>query len=296
MKNITLRLVCLTGITIFISSACFLPGSSVIPLGPKEQTSAAETVVAAVVQTQLVQLTIESSLPVVATPQPEEASTQTLEPTATITLTLEPSLTPTPPKPMISVSQNTNCRKGNAKNYDYVGALVIGEQAEILARDSGNYWYVRLPSGTMCWLWGQYGTITGDTSQLPVFTPPPSPTPAPDFTFTYKSIGVGPGYQCFMVEVQNTGSLTWESYSLNFHDVTHGDTASSSRNDFTSFDMWCVVAASKVNIPPGDSGVASVTTNLAYNPAGDTMEFTLKMCSQDGLGGTCLTKTISIIY
>jgi hypothetical protein len=213
-----------------------------------------------------------------------------------MTLTPEPSFTPTLQKPTLTVSTNTNCRTGNAKNYDYVGALVTGEQAEILARDSGNYWYVRLPSGTMCWLWGYYATITGDTSQLPVFTPPPSPTPAPDFSFSYKSFGVGPGYQCFMVDVKNTGTLAWESFALNFRDATHGDTASSSSNDFVSYDSWCVNAGSKSILPPGESGIASVKTTLAHNPAGDTLEFTLKLCSQDALGGTCLTKSISITY
>lgn len=299
MKNKSLQLVSLLGIVIFLSSACFFPVRNAVQLDPAAQTVAAQTVVAAVVQTQLAELTINAPTPQQTAPATlPEAPTLSPEPTSTLTLTLtpEPSLTPTPQKPIIIVSKNTNCRTGNAKNYDYVGALLTGEQAEIIARDSGNYWYVRLPSGTSCWLWGEYGTITGETSQLPVFTPPPSPTPSPDFAFSYKSMGVGPGYQCFMVDVKNTGSLTWESFTLNFHDLTHGDTASSTGNAFIAYDQWCASTESRPNLMPGETGTASVKTTLAHNPAGDTLEFKLKLCSMDGLTATCQTKTISMTY
>ena len=296
MKNTHLRLLGLLGIAVIVSSACFLPGSSAVSIDPKEQTSAAETVVAAVVQTQLAQLTLEPSGQPSISPTLSEIQTQPPTSTSTVTLTPEPSLTPTPEKPIITVSTNTNCRTGNAKNYDYVGALLTGEQAEILARDSGNYWYVRLPSGTMCWLWGNYGTITGDTSALPVFTPPPSPTPAPDFTFTYKSYGVGPGYQCLLFEVKNTGSLTWESFRLEAHNTTQGVGGTLSRDEFTNFDQWCSPAGGLTSLTPGSSGTVYSTITMPSNPAGNSGDATLTLCSQNGLAGQCLTKTINFTY
>jgi hypothetical protein len=296
MNKKSMHLMSLLGIIIFISSACYFPGNSAVQLDPAAQTAVAETAVALAVQTQLIKVTVElPTPPAVESPLPE-TPTQSPEPTATETLTPEPTFTSPPLNPTISVSKNTNCRTGNAKNYDYSGALLVGEQAEVLARDSGNYWYVRLPSGITCWLWGEYATITGDTSRLPVFTPPPSPTPSPEFTFSFKSMGVGPGYQCFMVDVKNTGSLTWESFTLNFHDLTHGDTATTTGNEFIGYDQWCGVTGSRSSLMTGETGTASVKTFLAHDPSGDNLEFTLKLCSKNGLTGNCLTKSISITY
>jgi hypothetical protein len=108
--------------------------------------------------------------------------------TATATLTLQPSetatatitLTPTLEKPMVRVSVDTNCRTGPGKIYDWIGALLVGEQAEVVGQTlSGEYWIIKNPdlAGT-CWLWANYATVTGPTAALPQFTPPPTPTPA----------------------------------------------------------------------------------------------------------------------
>jgi hypothetical protein len=103
-----------------------------------------------------------------ATDAPEEST-----PTATITPTSTSSI------PLISVSRNTNCRVGPGTIYDLLGALLIGETTQVTARSSvPNYWIVLNPDRAgECWLWGQYASVTGDTSSLPVRTPPPTPTP-----------------------------------------------------------------------------------------------------------------------
>ena len=45
---------------------------------------------------------------------------------------------------MVGVSIDTNCRIGPGKIYKRVGGLPVGEETEIIARDSnGGYWYVR---------------------------------------------------------------------------------------------------------------------------------------------------------
>ncbi len=99
-----------------------------------------------------------------------------------------PTLTPTPPHtstpvvPTIVVSVDTNCRSGPGKVYDMLGALLVGETTEILARGSvPNYWVVDNPNypGHECWLWGKYATVSGDTHHLPIRTAAPTPTPAP---------------------------------------------------------------------------------------------------------------------
>jgi hypothetical protein len=102
---------------------------------------------------------------------------ETLLPSPTPTITL----TPTSSVPMVSVSVNTNCRTGPGVVYDLVGALLIGEQTVVIGKYTpGNYWIINNPDGVgICWLWGEYATVTGDTSGLPEYPPPPTPTPYP---------------------------------------------------------------------------------------------------------------------
>ena len=92
-----------------------------------------------------------------------------------------PTLTATLAVPMVSVSLATNCRTGPGSAYDMIGALPVGKTAEVVGKDAyGQYWIIKNPNnpGT-CWLWGQYATVMGDTSRLPVIAAPPTPTPIP---------------------------------------------------------------------------------------------------------------------
>lgn len=112
-----------------------------------------------------------------ATIQAQNAVTATSPaPTDTPTVTL----TPTPSVPMVTVSQTTNCRTGPGTVYDLLGSLSVGASAQVVGKYTpGNYWIIDTPgsSGT-CWLWGQYATVSGNTSGLPEMIPPPTPTPA----------------------------------------------------------------------------------------------------------------------
>lgn len=77
----------------------------------------------------------------------------------------------------VTVSQNTNCREGPGQEFNEIGALAPGQTAEVVGKDTkNNYWVIKLPgdSGKTCWLWGQYATVTGDTSQVADM---PTPTP-----------------------------------------------------------------------------------------------------------------------
>jgi hypothetical protein len=90
------------------------------------------------------------------------------------------TLTPTAGVPMLTVSADTNCRSGPNKEYSYLGALLVHETAEIVGKNTvTNYWVIKNPdaAGT-CWLWGNYATVTGDTSKLEEIPIPPTPTPS----------------------------------------------------------------------------------------------------------------------
>jgi len=95
--------------------------------------------------------------------------------------TPEPSATATLGAPMLSVSVDTNCRFGPGDVYDYLGALLVGEEALVTGKLADeSFWYIENPDAPPphCWVWGMYASISGDKSGVPVLTPPPTPTPA----------------------------------------------------------------------------------------------------------------------
>ena len=123
-------------------------------------------------------------------PSPEENTpipTQTETITPTITMTATMTMTATPETPMVGVSVDTNCRSGPGTIYDYIGALLVGEQAEVVGRsDDGEYWIIKNPDREgECWLWAQYAEVMGQTAELPLYTQPPTPTPTFDWAGTW---------------------------------------------------------------------------------------------------------------
>ncbi len=154
--------------------ACNLPGSAV---------SQPQDIQDQVEQTVQVQLTNEALAATLVSLQitPTEAvvptetvqPSQTPQPSATFTPTI--TLTPTPDSPMVSVNLDTNCRFGPHVVYDYLGALLKGETAEVVGRHSSQAWVlINNPDrdGT-CWITTAYATIQGDVNKLPLAETPP---------------------------------------------------------------------------------------------------------------------------
>ena len=157
--------------------ACTMPGGITPTVGP-------DFVATITAQAALL---IQPPVNIQPSPQPSIASetpappantqivfTETPSPTASITLTSTSSV------PMVTVSKDTNCRTGPGKEYDYLGALLIGETAEVIGKNTvTDYWIIKNPDRDgNCWLWGNYATVTGDVSKLPEAAIPPTPTPA----------------------------------------------------------------------------------------------------------------------
>lgn len=150
------------------------------------QTKVAETmVVEQMVQTFVASTLAVSGEPVAQEPAPVEAPEvaaavpDAAAPEPTITQSPTITRTPTPNQPMVSVSVSTNCRLGPGQQYEIVGSLGVGEQAEVVGVVDGvNYWVIRNPRRAgECWLWGQHASVVGNISNLPKRTPPPTPTP-----------------------------------------------------------------------------------------------------------------------
>lgn len=113
------------------------------------------------------------------------SAARTAQPTATEpppTRTMTATLTPTLEFVEVEVSVDTNCRSGPNVAFDYVGALLVGERTQVVARtDTPGYFIVDNPDrpGRTCWLWDRHATLYGDPTRLPLVESPATPTPAP---------------------------------------------------------------------------------------------------------------------
>ena len=146
--------------------SCSIPNSA---SQPTPSNAPNELDLAATITAQA--LTIQATSPTLSIP----TETPTLEFTPTITLTSTPEV------PMVSVSTNTNCRTGPSVIFDLIGALTVGQTTEVVGKfQNGSYWIIKNPNSSgNCWLWGNYATVTGNTSNLPEYPSPPTPTPYP---------------------------------------------------------------------------------------------------------------------
>ena len=105
--------------------------------------------------------------------------------------------TGTPPPPPSEVAQltataNVNIRKGPGTNYDILGVLLLGQQAEITGRNAdGTWWQIKFPAGSggVGWVSAAYvsaeniGNVPIVAAPPPPPTPPPTPTPSPGQQF-----------------------------------------------------------------------------------------------------------------
>ncbi len=91
----------------------------------------------------------------------------------------------------VTVSVATNCRSGPGQSFASLYGMPVGQVAKVIAKNTTTgYWIIEIPgqNGQTCWLWGQYATVTGDTSTLNnVVTPTSAPrtvTPTKAITAT----------------------------------------------------------------------------------------------------------------
>lgn len=236
---------------------------------------------------------------------PSPPPSETPDVSATASLTPEPSETPTPETAFVQVSVDTNCRLGPGKIYPREGALLTGEEAEIIARDPDKqYWYIRNPDkpSAFCWLWGYYATPEGPTDSLPVFTPPPTPTltstptstPTQELTFdvAYTEMADCGGNYRIYFKITNSGGFTLQSVETTVTNNDAPETETYTSNEFEQLDSGCTVTVSQDDLTPGEVGYTT-SAELSNNPSGDDIDATITVCTEDGSGGDCVTKSLN---
>jgi len=292
------RLIPAISFLVLVSLGCGLTFNTGLP-SPQPTTNEINTaVVRSLTETSLAQTVVAIS--VAQTSNAGQPNTQPVLPSLTPSITL----TGTPDRVFLTVSQATNCREGPGAVYDWKGVLEPGVTAEVIARDPyGLDWYIRNPNNPndFCWIFGQFATLTGNYAALPAFTAIPSPTPTftptlPPTDFSVSSIGVvhclpfGEWY--INIVILNSGSNIWQSWKLSLTDTTAGGTTITDWDKFGIMTTLCVTSNIQEDLSPGESGGVFLIP-LLYNPAGHLFTGTLRLCSLNGLLGTCVSKAMN---
>lgn len=260
-------------------------------------TAVAQTLAAAQTQTS------EPGIPVTGDESPTPSAT--VSPTSTAIILPSPVLTSTagvtPGVAQVTVSVPTNCRVGPGVAYQRVGALLVGEVAEVVGRHaSRDYWIIRNPDrpGELCWLWGAYATLTGNTGVIPEFTPPPSPTPPPTstpfpgFNASYNGLESCAGTGWWVdVELENTGGITFQSIAMTVADMDTNVVLSLYADNFTNRN-GCSETATRDNLPAAEELIMS-SPIFPADPSGHEIRVTITLCSNPGQSGMCDTETIT---
>jgi hypothetical protein len=280
------------------ASACSLPGQQPAAGGTVPvQNLPIETQVAVMVAGTL---TAQADLAEAQTATQAALATNTPTFTPTLTLTPTPTYTLTPSTPMVTVSVNTNCRTGPTTAYDILGVMLVGQQAVVVGRSTlSDTMVIQLPSNRniVCWLWAGNATVTGDISKLPVFTIPATPTPkfSPtltiSFAVTYASTDLCAGLYRVKFKITNDGDITWESNQVTVTDQTTSVTKTATYDNFPFYTSTCDTGAD-YNLEKGEVGFTT-SDGFAVNPLGHPMAALIQICSQDGMVGTCLQKSIT---
>ncbi len=163
-----------TAVLVSVFAGC-TPSEGVeeVTSGPTETAQALDRLAANTIEALQEVDRTATSVAMTAQPTPTEPP-----PTGTLTITPSPTLAFVE----VEVSVDTNCRSGPNISFNYVGALLVGERTQVVARSNvPNYFIVNNPDrpGSTCWLWDRYATILGDPLSLPMLEAPPTPTPAP---------------------------------------------------------------------------------------------------------------------
>jgi hypothetical protein len=91
-------------------------------------------------------------------------------------------------------------------------------------------------------------------------------------------------------KLTNIGPFAFKSYSIVVKDTTSNITVSGAGDGFTDLD-GCVSSSIILSLDSGKSTILSGPA-FAYNPNNHNIKAAIKLCTQLGLGGECITHNI----
>jgi hypothetical protein len=202
---------------------------------------------------------------------------------------------------MVQVSVDTNCRRGPGLAFSYWDAFLVGMEAEVIGvMPARNYYYILNPgkNAGFCWLWGKYATVTGELALAPVMTSPPTPTSTPrpfDVIIEFVNRHACAGIEHASVRLLNLSGEVFESTEI---DIFDQDASSQlygpaiDNSPFLSSASGCPPGST--NLSPDQNGFISGPIG-SPPPTGNSVRFTIKLCTGDGLAGRCLTRSIQFV-
>lgn len=253
---------------------------------------AATIAVNVAVEQTLAALQTETNLTQIAYDQLHPTETATPQPTATS------EFTATPETVSLTLSKDTYCRTGILSKSPSITLMTAGQTYEVLAISPGNdAYYVVEPKHTFtyCWLWGEFATVTGNTANLPVYTPQPLPTPTrtatvgPDFTISYLGMENCSGNYYLRFYIKNNGSKTWEALQINMTDNSTNTTTTYNNTFFVDYS-GCTAGIAESDLIPGEA--SNVAAQISADPTGHSVTATIILCQTDSSGG-CNPKSIT---
>ncbi len=148
-------------------------------------------------------------------------------------------------------------------------------------RDAGGVLFGVGASGNVAF-WAEIDSI----SSLP---------PGPNFDLAFQNVHACGGLQYATFWVGDTGGTSFESAQIGIKDLDTGTSLYSTGYSDTPF------LGTANDCPPGASSMGPGSVYFiavsigASPPHGDDARLTLKLCATDGLGGSCVTKTLDFV-
>jgi len=198
---------------------------------------------------------------------PADVAIKVKSPQAQIEPTLQPvdnvpAIDPNDPTCRALTNTGLNLRSGPGTVYDRVGLVAGGAVVPIVGRVGDNSWWQVRYGITVGWVSGQYTSIYGICSSVPVINPPPTPTPTgrtptPIATITQTptpqpTITVTPGKADLVVASIAGPTNTTVAASPVTYSVTITNTGSGPSGSFSS----------TVKLPNGTDANLGVVSNL----------------------------------
>ncbi len=173
-----------------------------------------------------------------------------------------PAIDPNDPTCRALTNTGLNLRSGPGTVYDRVGLVAGGAVVPIIGRVGDNSWWQVRYGITVGWVSGQYTSIYGICSSVPVIAAPPTPTPTgstptaiPSVTKTptpTPTITVTPGKADLVISSVAGPTSTTVAASPVTYSITITNTGSGPSGSFTS----------TVKLPNGSDANLGVVSNL----------------------------------
>ena len=188
--------------------------------------------------------------------------------------------------------------------FKSVAIIKSGQVVEVIARNPENTsFYIKNPyeDNSTCWIFVKELAFEGNAEGLdiatlqPTPTPTRTPTPNANFSLTYSSlVACGGSNYAFKLYIQNLGATPWQFISITGSDTVTGFAINHTSNVFDQYSGCSTVNPQDMVMGGDDTYAMNVNPGeFNYDPTGHQINLSVKLCTLDNAGGTCVTKPIS---